>query len=98
MSIESQEALIKKRASRARLRAKVILEKAGYSVFESNDKPFSLIGARKTEVRLIRIALGGDDKLDCKSIKEYNLPSICSMEIWIKKLGDDTFIMRAIRK
>jgi hypothetical protein len=79
----SEEA-IKRRQSRAKLKAIDILRQAGYDIIRSDNETVCVIGARNAELRVVRICVGTVTERDIKVIRTMRFlrDSHVSREAW----------------
>ena len=77
---------IKGRSSRAKRKAAADLRDMGYFVINASDRNASLIGFRKTDIRIIRVVLDRITPFDRIALKAIPFPnSSCSRELWLRK-------------
>jgi UDP-N-acetylmuramyl pentapeptide synthase len=79
---------IKERIARAKIKAAADLRDMGYFVLKADDRNASLIGFRKTDIRIVRVVLDKITPLDRVMLKAIPFPDTsCSIELWLRKFG-----------
>ena len=86
----------KQRFYRARKYAKNILIRSHYTVNYLDDPVFHIEAIREKEIRKIRLIFDEIKKEDLEVVRSYELPSICTKEIWLRKLGEKKFIVKSL--
>ena len=95
---EMTEESVKKRFRRAVISAEKLLSlPSGNSrVIRFGNGPFDLESIRKKEIRTIRIVLGEIKESDRGLLRDFEMPEICTKEIWNRKL-DGSFEIEIIK-
>jgi len=88
---------IKQKFYRAKKRVIRILEQSGYKVMRLDNYIFHLEAIRDKEIRKIRIVFDEIKEKDIEEIRSYDLPQICTKEIWLKKSDEKKFIVKTIK-
>ena len=91
----SEEAIVK-RLNRAKKAASESLIKTGYKIIPSDNSEFCILGVRKREVRLIRVVVDKITSRDVEIVEGFELPGICTKEIWCRKLDKQDFEIKEI--
>jgi len=81
------EESVKKRFKRAIISAERILSTpiGNARTIRLESEVFNIESIRKKEIRKIRIVLGKINEVDRKLVKDFELPEICTKEIWSRK-------------
>lgn len=86
----------KQRFYRARKNAKNILIQSHYKVNYLDDPVFHIEAIREKEIRKIRIILDEIKEKDIERVRNYELPLICTKEIWMRRQGEKKFIVKSL--
>lgn len=81
---------------RARKSARNILVKSQHLVNYLDDPIFHIEAIREKEIRKIRIVFDKIREEDIEIMRNYKLPSICTKEIWLRRLGEKKFIVKSL--
>ena len=87
----------KQRFYRAKKRVARILEQSGYTVMLLENHIFQIEAIRDKEIRKIRIILDKINEKDLEEVRNYELPLICTKEIWLRMQGEKKFIVKSIK-
>jgi len=79
---------------RARKSARNILIKSQHKVNYLDDPIFHIEAIREKEIRKIRIVFDEIKEEDIEQVRNYELPPICTKEIWLRKQGERKFIVK----
>jgi hypothetical protein len=92
------EEAIKQRLNRAIKAAVNCLNQpiGSYEIVFQSSGPFHLEAIRQKEIRKIRIVLDMVSINDEKEVARTRLPTVCTKEIWCKKINDRRFIVKEI--
>jgi hypothetical protein len=83
---------IKGRIARAKRKAAADLRDMGYFVIRADGRNASLIGFKKTDIKIVRIVLDKITPSDLAMLKMIPLSSeSCSRELWVRKFGQAAF-------
>jgi hypothetical protein len=83
---------IKKRVARAKRKAAADLRGMGYFVFKADSLNASLIGFRKTDIRIVRVVLDKITPFDRAALRAIPAPGgSCSSELWLRQYGAIAF-------
>jgi len=77
---------IKKRMSRAKLRAQAQLRAEDYTVIVSDNNPVCLIAYVGDKLRVIRICLDSASASDKTLMRRYKCSPGASVELWVSRL------------
>lgn len=86
--------MTKQRFYRARKSARNILIQSQYKVNYLDDPVFHIEAIREKELRKIRIVFDEIKEEDIKEVQNYELPPICTKEIWLRKPDKRKFIVK----
>jgi len=86
--------MTKQRFYRARKSARNILVRSQYKVNYLDDPVFHVEAIREKEMRKIRIVFDEIKEEDIEEVRNYELPPICTKEIWLRKPGERKFIVK----
>ena len=81
---------------RARKSARNILVQSHHKVNYLDDPVFHIEAIRKKEIRKIRIVFDEIKEEDIEEVRNYELPPICTKEIWLRKSGEKKFIVKTL--
>jgi len=88
---------IKKRLNRAVKSAASLLDRPEYGkVIILDNHVFHIEAIRDKEIRKIRITLDEITDNDINLVKKFELPEICTKEIWCKKRYQKNFVIKKI--
>lgn len=92
------EESVKKRFRRAVISAEKILSfpNGNSRVIRIENGPFDLESIREKEIRTIRIVLGEIKEDDRGLLRDFEMPEVCTKEIWNRKL-DGSFEIEIIK-
>ncbi|MBA7695199.1 hypothetical protein ES703_103821 [subsurface metagenome] len=88
--------MTKQRFYRARKSARNILVQSQHKVNYLDDPVFHIEAIREKELRKIRIVFDEIKEEDIESVRNYELPQICTKEIWLRKSGEKKFIVKTL--
>lgn len=86
----------KHRFYRARKSVRNILVQSQHKVNYLDDPVFHIEAIREKEIRKIRIVFDEIKEEDIERVRSYDLPSICTKEIWLRKPGEKKFIVKSL--
>jgi len=86
----------RQRFYRARKYARGILVRSHYTVNYLDDPVFHIEATREKEIRKIRIVFDEMKEEDLERVQNYELPSICTKEIWMRRQGERKFIVKSL--
>jgi len=90
------EHALKHRFYRARKNIKNILVQSHYKVNYLDDPVFHIEAIREKEIRKIRIVFDEIKEDDIERMRSYDLPSICTKELWLRKQHEKKFIVKTL--
>lgn len=89
---------IKKRLNRAVRSAASLLDRPEYGkVIILDNHVFHIEAIREKEIRKIRIVLDKITKDDIDLVKNFELPNICTKEIWCRIRNKSKFLIKKIQ-
>jgi len=86
----------KHRFYRARKSARNILIRSQHKVNYLDDPVFHIEAIREKEIRKIRIVFDEIKEEDIEEVRGYELPPICTKEIWLRKSSEKKFIVKTL--
>jgi hypothetical protein len=89
------DSAIKKRQARAKIKAIEHYSKT-YRIIVSDDRPFTFIATRLTDIRFVRVVVDCITPDDIKSVQGYESPTACAREIFCQK--ETGFEIREVRE
>lgn len=81
---------------RARKSARNILVHSRHTVNYLDDPVFHIEAIREKEIRKIRIVFDEIKEEDIEGVRNYELPLICTKEIWLRKPGEKKFFVKTL--
>ena len=87
----------KQRFYRAKKRIARILKQSDYTIMFLDNPTFHIEAIRDKETRKIRIVFDEIKEEDIEEVRNYELPSMYTKEIWLKIQGEKKFLVKSIK-
>ena len=81
---------------RARKSIRNILVRSHYKVNYLDDPVFHIEAIREKEIRKIRIVFDEIKEKDIERVQSYELPQICTKELWLRKQHEKKFVVKTL--